>query len=348
MTQPVPRDSAFSSPFSPDPLAPPPPPPPPPPAEPSHSQDPLGIDLLHALEDRPPPVVLRLTPRVVGGVGSAAGSDVGSGLTDFLNSAKPTFRTDEGLVKVPLGFYMRGSPGSDYSKELLDLALTKAGITGNDRNLLLVGKGTPALVARATQSLIDEGCLPPKTVGGSEDLGGRVRELMAKYRLGIDCAAYVIGAVSSARGVSPTAAGFQIDGDGLYELGAKGYEKLPPGAVLQPGDIVCLHGKTGRPTEEHRAVVSACGSLSRGAVEASPWLSKDFIAAHASDSWEYVQVDSSWGNYGDPQEGGVARKTWWHDRTTGTWVSPEREKILTGQVPYGHAWYEVFRPKGAQ
>jgi hypothetical protein len=72
------------------------------------------------------------------------------------------------------------------------------------------------------------------------------------------------------------------------------------------------------------------------------------VTAHSDDSWEKVQVDSSWGNYGDPQEGGVARMTWWHDRTTDTWVSTQRGEVLNGKVPYGHDRYEVFRPSGVR
>jgi hypothetical protein len=341
MTQPVSRDSAFPSPLSPAPLGPPAPPPP------LLTPAPLGIDLPQALQERSPQVALRLTPRVVGEVGGAARSDVGARLDAFLESARPTFVTREGSVTVPIGFYMAGSPVGAHAREQLDPVLAKAGITGRDRDLLLLGKGTPALVTRATQGLIEAGHLPPATTKGDTSLTGRVRQLMFTYGLGVDCAAYVLGAVSSVRGAGP-AAGFRAEDDGLYALGARGYQRVPAGAPLQPGDIVCLHGATGNATDEHRVVVRDCQPVPQDALPSTVSLPRDLAAAHAGDSWESVQVDGSWGNYGDPQDGGVARATWLHDRTTGTWVSPQRGQVLTGPVPYGHAWYEVFRPRGAQ
>ena len=344
MTQPVSRDSSFPSPLtSLSPLGPPLPPSPAPPL----SSDPLGLDLTQPLLDGGAPVPLRLTPRVVGSVGGVASSDVAARLDQFLASGTPTFQTDEGPVRVSIGFYMAGNPIDPQSKAQLDQVLSGLGITGHDRDLLLMGKGTPSLVARATQGLIDAHFLPRGDPQRERRASGRAcASLMSRYGLGLDCAAYTIGAVSNVRGISPVAAGFKIESDGLYTLGARGYQSVPSGAPLKPGDIVCLHGSTGSPSDEHRVVVRDCQPVPWSVVESSVPPSKDSLAARGDDAWERVQVDSSWGNYGDPQQGGVSRETWWHDRTTGTWVSSQRGTALTGDVPYGHAWYEVFPPQG--
>ncbi|MGH7436097.1 MAG: hypothetical protein ACRENE_10530, partial [Polyangiaceae bacterium] len=189
------------------------------------------------------------------------------------------------------------------------------------------------------------GCLPATTRGGSTLLADRVRELMASYGLGMDCAAYVIGAVASSRGITPSAAGFEIENDGLYTPEAQGYQRLPPNASLQPGDVLCLHGTSGSPADEHRVVVRDARAPTPSELETATAAAKG-SGAQASDSWERVDVDSSWGNFSQPREGGVSRQTWFHDRTTGTWVSSSRGSPLVGNVPYGHASLQIYRRQG--
>jgi hypothetical protein len=334
MTQPVSRDSWPVALVG---------PPPPPPLTLAVGAAPLDSD---SLPDPGAPNVSRLTPTIVGVAGgTTAASRIGRGLDAFLQSATPTFRTDEGPVTVSLGFHMQNGAVPGRCKEPLDQVLAELHITGRDRQALLEGKASPALVTQATQGLIDAGCLPATDHSGSVELANRVRELMASYGLGIDCAAYVIGAVASSRGVSPAAAGFDIQGDGLYTPGAHGYARLPPDASLQPGDILCLHGATGRPTEEHRAVVRNVHAPTPSQLEAAVALAKG-AGAHAGDSWERLDVDSSWGNFENPQEGGVSRQTWFHDRTSGTWISSAHGVLLVGNVPYAHDSLEIYRPGG--
>ena len=188
MTQPVSRDS-----WPVDLVGPPPPPPLALPVGP----DPLDID---SLPDPGAPNVSRLAPTLVDVAGvTTAASGIGARLDAFLHSATPTFRTDEGPVTVSLGFHMQNGAVPDRCKEPLDQVLAELHLTGRDRQALLEGKASPGLVTQATQRLIDAGCLPAADHSGSVELANRVRELMASYGLGIDCAAYVIGAVARAR-----------------------------------------------------------------------------------------------------------------------------------------------------
>ena len=318
--------------------------PPPPPALPIErtTRD------VEALPDPVDQSVMRLAPRPAEGAEPPRdASPTGARLDAFLARATPTFRTPEGWVAVPIGFYMAGSLVKPAGR-LPDGIVARAGVSASESSLLQTGRASPEAVARVTQAFIDAGHLPARSDHGSAELPDRVRQLMLDWHLGLDCVGYVAPAALAARGVGRAAAGFQPPGtETLSSLGSHGYTAVPRGAPLRTGDVFALHAMSADDFE-HRAVVREAGPASPAEVERIKALWADMpAAARASGSWTKVVVDSSWGNMGQASLGGVQRRTWWQETTTGTWAWSAAGGTFATAGPYGHEKYDVFRLSAA-
>jgi hypothetical protein len=271
-------------------------------------------------------------------------SIAGTRLDAFMERATPTFQTPQGRVAVSIGFFMTGvSPPAGNSARLASV-VAKAGISKADASLLVVGRASPEVIAKATQGLIDDGQLGPAPAGTPVELAARIRTLMAAFGIGLDCAGYVAQAVLAARGVTRAEARFAAPAnESLSNLGSQGYVKVPLGAQLRTGDVFALRGDEKNPIG-HRAVV-------REAVLATPaevdgvkdtWPALPAVAK-ASQRWEKVVVDSSWGNGGNGAIGGVERRAWWHDTVSGIWAWADSHDGHGIDGIYSHTTFDVFR-----
>jgi hypothetical protein len=314
-------------------------PPPPSPSDPSSGRieglpDPAGG----------PPV--RLVPLPSAAPASSTGRAVIGGRLDaFLARATPTFRTAEGEVTVPISFYMNDGVPPARREDLRQL-LQGAGLPRADIEDVVVGRGSPVRIAEATQALIDAGKLEPPGPDGEPSLADRIRRMNFVWSVGIDCAGYVALASLQARGISRASAGFAVpQNENLYNLRARGFTAVTAEG-LRAGDIISLHGN-GAPAGEHRAIVRDATPATPEEIEAirRVWVVEG--RARSSMKWDKVVVDSSWGGGADAPQGGVARNTWWHERTTGLWASSVGGTALPlSKTPYAHATYEIFRPAG--
>jgi hypothetical protein len=214
-------------------------------------------------------------------------------------------------------------------------------------DLINSGRATPELLARATQALIDAGYLPARTSSGSKAPADRIRQLMFEFGVGLDCAGYVAPASLSARGITRAAARFaEPSNESLSGLPGQGFAQVHLLDALRPGDIFVLAPNSGE-SVGHRAIVRDAQPASPSEIEAlrSGWSLPG--SAKTSDRWLRIVVDSSWGNGGSAQRGGVERRIWWHDTTSGLWAWRSNGAAVVTSDPYNHADWKVYTPAGA-
>jgi hypothetical protein len=293
---------------------------------------------------------------VVGGAEASQHSSatVAAQLDAFLIRATPTFGTSEGWATVAITFRMTVKEVSNEHsapKEPSEVdkqrtaAVQRARLPKDVSRLLTEGRASPEVVARVTQGLIDMGYLPTRTNSGSAAVPDRIRQMMLDHSIGIDCAGYVQLASLFARGLTRVQAGFvEVTNEDLSNLGAKGFIRVKDVALLRPGDIFVLDTDDNNPIG-HRAIVRtqrAASSVDIQGIRANWHLP---ASAAASDAWSMVVVDSAWGGFGDPLQGGVERRTWWHDATSGVWAWVDQGVPVVTSGPYRHSKFTMFTPK---
>jgi hypothetical protein len=275
---------------------------------------------------------------------------LGARLDAFLSLATPTFHTKEGDVTVSIAFRMSGEyPGngrrvSDNAGALVT-AGRRIGLTEGTVSLVKSGRGSVEQVTRLAQALIDEGHLAPQGEGTLK-LAGRVRQMMFQYGVGVDCAGYVQQAFLAAHGVARAAVGLRPPLlEDLSGLDRRGYVRVAL-ADVRTGDVFVLFPPPGA-SVGHRAIVR----------DVHPTTSAEFDLLNKSvgvsneqatgGHWTTFVVDSSWGSGGAAQDGGVARRTWWHDTVSNKWISSgDRGSVQVSVGPYDHTIDGIFRLKG--
>jgi hypothetical protein len=260
------------------------------------------------------------------------------GLDAFREAATPTYHVPgEGDFQVATAFRMPGCTGNEKSLEAnVKERNAIAARYGIDTTGATFGRLHPEGVRRLTQALIDSGKLPP---GSAATAPRRIRQMMFDYGVGLDCAAYAQQAFLAASGVTRAQAGFapQLQQESLSHLGPPFSRVAPEG--VRPGDIVVLEpppdsraaGPGGQPVG-HRAVVYDSRGLSPKDVEAvaSRVRGVDPTAARLS----VVMLDSSWGASQDASRGGVSRRTFLYDASSGKWAQDHGGALFFGVSPY--------------
>jgi hypothetical protein len=337
MTQPV---GTYRSEWFPDLVGPPPPPTLPGATPPSRGP------AVPADSNKPTDDAVHLEPVAVGGAEASQNSSaiVAAQLDAFLLRATPTFGTSEGWATVAITFRMTTGGEDKLAQQRVD-AVVRAGLPRSVSDVLVVGRASPEVVARVTQSLIDMGHLPAQANNGSTAVPDRIRLMMLQHHIGIDCAGYVQQASLLARGLTRVQAGFvKIENEDLSNLGGKGFARVKIVGSLRPGDIFVL-----KPDENnavgHRAIVRTQRPASRVEIEGIRASWQLPASAAPSQAWSMVVVDGSWGGFGDAMQGGVERRTWWHDATSGIWAWVDGGVPVVTAGPYRHSNFQMYTPK---
>jgi hypothetical protein len=262
----------------------------------------------------------------------------------FKESATPTFHTPQGDATVAIPFHMN-TGGNPYQQELTDLG-AKVGLSPRQANLVANGRGTPQEIQRMTQALIDARKLPP---GSPSDLTNRIRTMMCNYGVGLDCAGYVQQAFLASRGISRSQTGLaEVDKEDLTGLAGKGFKRVPQSQIRE-GDLLVL-GPPPSSRTGHTLIV-------RASRLATPEEALD-LERKAAPGWQNaapsqlrrLELDSSWGNGGRAEAGGVQRQIFWHDEANGSWM---RQTSSGGSwrveppnsIYFGHPIDGVYRPR---
>jgi hypothetical protein len=219
-------------------------------------------------------------------------------------------------------------------------------------------RGSPEEISAVTQALIDDKALDDEVPAPS--LEQSIEHMMFNYRIGTDCAGYVQQAYLSAKGIGRTAAGFEgITNERLDDLERRGFTQVAPSAA-SPGDLVVMdpppHERVG-----HRAIVYSCREGT--ADDREELKKKNFVTPGIdySSFWPigttiYVlELDTSWGSGGNPEVGGIQRRTFWYNPAGSgiikwAWVQNDPNSVFVGENPYGHPLHGTgfYRGPGKQ
>jgi hypothetical protein len=281
---------------------------------------------------------------------AARDAQVQARLDAFLVSMSAMYSTTDGTVVSGTTFQMstlyEGQRDSVRANQrTLVQAAVRANLTREDFALVRAARGTPASIHALTQALIDRGALPKVDPDGpafQNGLVGRVRTMMFRFGIGIDCAGYVQQAYLHAMRIDAATAHFSTRSfESLSNLGARGYRRIDDLAAVRPGDLVVLgypDGAVGHRVivyEQHLATPQDIASLEENGIRAA-----DF--ARAGGPIQVFEVDSSWGCSGNPLIGGVRRETWWYSLATKKWAWLEQgpddrpRPFSTADTPMGH------------
>jgi hypothetical protein len=276
-------------------------------------------------------------------------------LDAFMESAASPYRAEGRTVQVAAFFRMNGgmhavAPADESTR---DAILARAGLA-EEGAMVKVGRGTLSEVQRAAQALIDAGKLE---AGTPETLCDRVRGMMWRYGVGIDCAGYAQRAFLDSRHADSKAFGLRrADYEDLQSLDTNRAFKRVDVEGARPGDLFIL-GPSGNPprgpghclvvysnkiadTQTKELLLARCGTQASGFIQGSQRL-------------HVYQVDSSWGAGPDGASyGGVRRETWLYDEVSRTWAyySPAQASsggsgFVSGSDPCDHPIRGVYRPR---
>lgn len=270
-------------------------------------------------------------------------------LDAFREAMTPSYRTSAGYVSVSAAFTMSRPSSSERPPELRTLTsrawadLQSAAASARLQAALgqiRSGRGTPEQIRAIAQALIDQG---HAVAGEHGDPYSSVRQTMANHGIGIDCAGYVQQAYLSATGLDRMRARFGAsENENLSHLERRGYERIDQLADVRPGDLVVLGAPPAIPDDPHpvghRAIVYDQRLATPADIERlirTPG-AQPFVAGGPIRVFE---VDSSWGDGGDPEVGGVQRETWWYSESAREWAwqaQCDGGRFCVGLTPYGH------------
>jgi hypothetical protein len=331
------------------------PPPAGPDAPPAELDESRGYDKL-PLFDRPLPV-----GALAGPAGASRDERIRDSLDAFIAILNAPYRTPEGLAWPGAPFRMVQKnekpdlPEPDWG--VLKAATDRVPLTDAQASDLKIGRGSPEAIHAVTQALIDAGKLPPPSAGSLE---GRIRMMMFRYRIGLDCAGYVQLAYLRVMHLDRAAAHFKsAPFEDLSTLGTRGYTRIADIGSLRAGDIFSLGPPPGAESGEpgHRAIVYDQRLATDDEVSDLRKFGSEGVDLAAGGPIRILRVDSSWGSGGNPLVGGVRRETWIYNESKGTWgwlrpVVPGGPPVLdTASTPINHPFtppFGVFRGAAAR
>jgi cell wall-associated NlpC family hydrolase len=274
-------------------------------------------------------------------------------LDAFRDSMTPTYHTSGGSLPVSTAFAMSHPQTSNgmapTPTALTEMAMSELQSAARRAHMesalgqIRSGRGTPEQIRAITQALIDEGHALPGPDGLPES---SVRETMAHYGIGIDCAGYVQQAYLHATGLDRPQARFAAGGDeDLSHLERRGYQRIDNLADVRPGDLVVLGACSPTPADPHPVGHRAIVYDQRLATPADI---QGLLQNEGAQSFavggpiRLFVLDSSWGCNGIPEVGGARQERWWYNESTGKWAwlgqgngrSPRPFGV--DSRPYGH------------
>jgi len=275
-----------------------------------------------------------------------------------------------------LPFFRRASgwaPQEGDSEVFLERVLEDTGIGGkafrHSARMCAYGRGSPEDLARVTQALIDKGKLEEiranfefpnfsqevfgAIYGGVSNnplsLQDEIKLLQWEYGLGVDCAGYVQQAFLAVHGGTRRQWGFESIGQERLEhlKGNSAFSRTSPDQA-RPGDLLILDPPKGD-TSGHTVLIRDRTELTDTERQDLPGI--DGFAA-PTDTVHRIEVDASWGaGYGNLDSGGVQRRAFLYNETTGEWadVNAKTHQVTQDagkEGPYnGHPVQGIYHPK---
>lgn len=276
-------------------------------------------------------------------------------LNEFLRAMQGPYTVGGKQVEVPAGFRMKGGL-NQLSRQTCEARIAKAlgakqyAKLARDTAMVTEGKASPEEIRRVTQALIDSpafakyAALPPERA---------VRHLMWDYGIGTDCSGYVHNAFLYSRGTAmgraAPAARYALgtaDNSGLQHLPGRAFRRVEP-EHARPGDVMVLtHGPDGT---GHKLIVYSHRTILPSSPEYAACAQA--LGSPAGARIDLLEVDSSWGAGGNPDDGGVGRRVWAYGENTHRWASVYKDGSGLHAVrssktgPYDHELQGIYRPR---
>jgi cell wall-associated NlpC family hydrolase len=171
---------------------------------------------------------------------------------------------------------------------------------------------------------------------------------MFTHGIGLDCAGYVQQAFLSVQGISRENAGFHVArNENLSGLAARGFTRVSIDDI-RPGDLLIL-GPVPRSNPHavgHTAIVYDVHDTTEEEHAYLQRAGRVPTTTSGPRAMRTIVLDSSWGNGGDPTRGGVQRRSFWQDKTTGLWTWSDPSGVLRSGpagFPYDHPIEGFYR-----
>lgn len=216
------------------------------------------------------------------------------------------------------------------------------------------GKPSAAQLKMVTDALIKTGQFEEakKKHPGLSD-AETIRMMQWDHGVGIDCAGYVSQAFVGVHGGTRGKYGLQQVNDEslMYLKGNRNFTQVKPHEI-KPGDLIALDKP--KPGDVGHTVLVRNHHLATNE-ERNSWVHLDDGFAKRSDKIHVYEVDASWGaGASGDLAGGLQRRTWLYNETTGKWALtwPESDgslEVRTSNMngPYDHPMNGIYRPKGS-
>ncbi len=249
-----------------------------------------------------------------------------SGVDAFFRSAAASYTSpanipmgaaSTSLIVAPTFMMGKGYPDqlafkADQGKmDALKKMASGGGISEGVLGRMQVGRGTPDEIHALLQAIVNA---QPATMTllNTQAIAWQpndVRQLMHNSAIGLDCAGYVQQAYLRATGRTRAQLGWDtLDNEGLFNLGGNGFRKFSKVTDLRPGDIVVFNAtQAGQPG--HRTIIfdQRPATADDKSALAAATNATDFSA---TGDLRVVEMDSSYGSWGDFHQGGVMRQLW--------------------------------------
>ncbi len=268
----------------------------------------------------------------------------------------PAFRTRYGESAAQTAAYVRDIKRAVGPKAWRDIAMAAAHATGS--------RGSLANIKRVTQALLKSPRGEAIVAKFKDDSAKAVRNVMVEFGIGLDCRGYAVHGFLAARSVNGVAvpkAKYGFDA-GMTPPHASRHLKGVDIAQARTGDLLRLLPDTQNGNRDHNVVVrsneaqtAAAGNALRVAgrsVDPGPLRTP----GGAPTRLRVLSVDSSWGNarrlpdggYApEPTWGGVERRVWVHNPTTGQWGRVSGGRVVeTPLGPGNHQQARAYRAIG--
>jgi hypothetical protein len=264
-----------------------------------------------------------------------------------------------------------GNDGATYQELLTKVIKPKDAAMKQAIHMVAFGRGTPAQIKMVTQALIDKGGVAlekktwqdkgqtefeatyPNTPWPLTDADA-VKLLQRELGVGVDCAGYVQQEFLSVHGGSRADYGFQsIGNEDLSGLKTNKHFRQVGATNAEVGDLMILDPPA-KNDVGHTVMIQDRHVMAKGEEAKYPGMDK---FAKAGDKVHVFVVEGSFGAgpSGDPSRGGVQRRTFFFNETTGKWADMRRDwtkkspftvNISSTNGPYDHPLNGVYRAKG--
>lgn len=248
--------------------------------------------------------------------------------------AAPTFhsnyaKSEQLQARPPLHAFAQRACGQSLQQALVNACMARP---------------TARELVRVTQALLDAGALGDKTPVTAQD----IRDLQAKFCIGIDCIGFVRTAEVALHG-NAVWKGTQLhDGCTSYLDGAHGFTTRAGGlagvAFAETGDVIHLEPSRNTENRQHNVIVRQNEIVSASDPRTHTIAARGGAALLQGGPVHLIEIVCSGG--GDDTIRGVRRETWLYNESTKVWADASGTPLTAAPGLDGHERGRIYTRRG--